>query len=82
MDLNLIIGVAGAAIVLIAFLLNESGKLNSEDFQYDLLNLIGSILLLIYAFNLNSLPFIIVNLIWGGFSLKDVIKYLATRNKK
>lgn len=72
MDPN-IFGTSGAVIVLAAFLLNQTKRLTTESFTYDFLNFIGSVVLLIYAITIASYPFVAINIIWGGFSLKDVI---------
>lgn len=76
MDIANIIGVIGAGIVLLAFLLIQSGKLLNTSVLYDFLNFVGSLFLLIYAVINNSVPFIFVNLVWSLFSLKDCILYL------
>ncbi len=78
MDLT-IVGIAGSALVLVAFLLNQSNRLKNSSVVYDFLNFLGSLLLLIYAIYTNSLPFIIVNIVWGLFSLKDCLLYLLKR---
>ncbi len=77
--MELLIGIIGMCFLLIAFLLNQIGKWDVDDLQYDLFNALGSILLLIYAYMLNSIPFIIVNLVWALFSVKDV--FLDLRRK-
>lgn len=74
-DLTTIVGVFGASIILIVFVLNQINKLKNDSFLYDFLNLIGSILLMIYAILLTSYPFLILNLVWALVSLKDVVKY-------
>lgn len=83
-DLTTIVGVFGASIILIVFVLNQINKLKNDSFLYDFLNLIGSILLMIYAILLTSYPFLILNLVWALVSLKDVVKYFFkhTRRKK
>jgi lipid-A-disaccharide synthase-like uncharacterized protein len=67
------IGILGSAIVLLGFILNQFNKLSSNSFWYDLINFIGSVLLLIYAIDGKAYPFIVVNSVWGLFSLKDVV---------
>jgi hypothetical protein len=69
----LIIGIIGGSIILIAFLLNQIGKLKREFFIYDFLNFIGALLLSIYAYLIESYPFMVLNGIWTIFSLKDSI---------
>ena len=75
-----IIGIIGASIILILFLLNEFNKIKNDDFWYDFGNFIGSALLVIYSYLLGSIPFIILNFIWAFFSLKDVLSY-SRKNK-
>jgi hypothetical protein len=75
MDLTFVGGI-GAFLVLLAFLLNQTNKLSNSAFQYDLINFLGSLFLFLYAVSTQSLPFIVVNLVWGLFSLKDCIKFL------
>lgn len=72
-DKYLILGVIGAGLILLAFTMNEFNKWNSKDLIYDYTNLIGSILLLIYAISDVVWPFIILNSVWAIVSLKDII---------
>lgn len=74
MDVTTGIGVLGATIILIFFLLNQMGKIDRDDFVYDLGNFIGSAILLYYSYLLGSIPFMILNLVWGGYSLRDVVR--------
>jgi lipid-A-disaccharide synthase-like uncharacterized protein len=64
-----IIGIAGAMIVLIGFLSRDSKKYGVGTIPYLFANFIGSVFLIIYAIILNSLPFIILNTVWGLDSL-------------
>lgn len=75
--MNTLIGSIGAAIILIAFILNQFHIWKDTDFKYDLLNFLGSVLLVVYAILLKSYPFLILNTIWGLVSLKDVLKRIA-----
>lgn len=70
-----LVGIAGAVIVLIAFVLNQQNRWQNTDIKYDLANCIGSVLLFAYALLISSLPFFIINLIWAGLSFKDVVSY-------
>jgi nicotinamide riboside transporter PnuC len=69
------IGIIGATIILVLFLLNQFNKLKNNNIWYDGGNFVGSVLLAIYAVLLNSTPFLILNFIWAVFSLRDVVKY-------
>jgi hypothetical protein len=64
MDFALLICLAGMAIVLTAFILNVLHKLKASDHSYLILNIVGSLLLIWYAALLQSLPFLILNVIW------------------
>lgn len=67
------VGVVGATLVLIGFILVQTHRLRDEDIRYDLLNALGSALLLWYAYLLSSYPFMILNSVWLLVSLKDVV---------
>ncbi len=83
MDTPLLVGSLGGLIILILFLLNQGNKLKNDNIYYDLFNFIGSLLLILYALMINSIPFIILNIVWAGYSLKDVIsKLLKQKNIK
>lgn len=68
-----IIGIIGATIILICFLLNQFHKLSRDSFLYDLCNFIGSAILIYYAYLIWSVPFMVLNGVWAAVSLKDVI---------
>lgn len=75
MDLNLteILGITGAALVLVAFAMNQSNKWTNDSYNYDLTNFIGSAMLLLYGLILETYPFVALNAIWALFSLKDLL---------
>jgi hypothetical protein len=68
-----VIGSLGATIILVAFILNQLNKIKNDSLAYDLMNLIGSILLIWYAILLSSIPFLILNGVWAIISLKDIV---------
>ena len=73
------LGNIGVILIIVAFYLNVTEKIKSTDRSYNLLNLIGSILLLtslIYKPNLSN---IIIEIIWGGISLMGLYKYYFSR---
>jgi hypothetical protein len=71
--MTLIIGVAGAAITLVFFILEQLHIISNDSAWFDGGNFVGSALLVIYAYLLWSIPFLILNTIWAVFSLKDLI---------
>lgn len=72
-EINLVIGFFGMLLILIAFLMDQMHKWNSDNLIYDVFNFVGSFLLVYYAIILSSVPFLILNSIWAIFSLKDII---------
>jgi hypothetical protein len=74
MDTTTLIGILGATIILITFLLNQFGRLSAESRWYDGLNALGSLLLIVYAYILWSIPFMILNSVWFLVSLRDVMR--------
>lgn len=81
MDITTIIGISGAAIILVFFLLNQTHKISSNSLPYDIANFIGAFLLVIYAVLLSSLPFAILNGAWALFSLRDIFFDLKNSKK-
>ncbi len=73
MDPTTLIGIVGAFLILVAFILNQIHKWDEDDLIYDFINFAGSLFLIIYSVLLKSFPFIILNFVWGLFSLKDII---------
>lgn len=70
------IGSLGAGLILIAFVLGQLHIWKDTYFVYDLLNTVGSVLLLIYAWIGFSWPFLILNFVWAVVSLKDCVRDL------
>ena len=68
------IGTLGATLILIAFVLNQQHIWKDTEARYDLMNLLGSLLLVVYAYLLMSWPFIILNAVWLLVSLYDILK--------
>ena len=79
MDTTLIIGVSGAALILIAFIMEQTHRWKDTDLIYDAVNFIGAVLLIIYAMMLASYPFIILNAVWAAVSLRDIFSDLKRK---
>lgn len=75
MTFSFIVGIIGMLFILVAFILDEFyKKFNQNTIQYNVFNLIGSALLTYYAFSLNSLPFIILNLAWFAAAAVKLVR--------
>jgi hypothetical protein len=67
------IGILGAAIILLCFILNQVHVWKDTDFKYDLMNFIGSALLVVYGLMIHGYPFVALNGVWAIVSLRDII---------
>lgn len=79
--MELLIGISGAVLILLSFLLVQTNKLDPEDLIYEVINFIGSILLIIYSVNGRAYPFIILNTVLAIASLYGIINYFYKKSK-
>lgn len=68
------VGIIGTSVILLAFFLNQIGTWSKDDYVYDVVNALGSGVLLVYAWFLGSVPFLVLNTVWFLVSIKDVLK--------
>lgn len=73
MDLYLTLGIAGMGMILIGFLLINRHVLTADSLSYDVLNFVGSTLLVISAIPDRAWPFLILNSVFALYSLKDIL---------
>ena len=76
------IGFVGVFQILIAYILNVNGKLESSSISFILLNLIGATLACLASILMNYIPFIILEGVWTIVSLISLIKYKKWQEKK
>jgi len=79
MDFQTLIGASGACLILIAFIFEQTHRWKDTDVKYDLVNLVGSGLLVTYAVLLESYPFLVLNGVWALVSLRDLISDLRKK---
>lgn len=73
--MSLAAGIVGVACILIAFLLDEFyKKVNAETVPYNLINILGSGLLVYYAYTLQSWPFVALNAVWLVAAVVKLVK--------
>ncbi len=77
MDASSIIGSAGVSLLLLAFVLNITNKLNSEATAYLVLNVLGALLAGISSYLISFWPFVILEGVWMFASLVPLIKKLV-----
>lgn len=80
-DPFLILGIIGMASILFAFLMTQLHAWTQDQMRYDIVNFVGSALLLIYALDARAWPFVILNGIWAAYSLKDALKDIGKRDR-
>ncbi len=74
MGVSSIIGSAGVSLLLLAFVLNITNKLNSESSAYLILNVLGALLAGISSYLISFWPFVILEGVWMLASLVPLIK--------
>ncbi|MDP3880743.1 MAG: hypothetical protein Q8Q32_00985 [bacterium] len=67
------IGIVGATIILIFFLLDQTHKVNVDSKLYDFFNFLGGGLLTLYGILIQAWPFVALNAVWPLFSLRDLL---------
>jgi len=82
MDAITFIGTIGATLILISFVMNQLHKWKDDYLVYDLLNMLGGSIMVIYAMMLQSWPFAALNIIWTALSLRDFFQDLDRNRKK
>ncbi|HEY6975398.1 MAG TPA: hypothetical protein VH396_03855 [Chitinophagaceae bacterium] len=76
------IGFAGVFILLIAFLLNLSGKIAKDGLPYIIMNVLGAALACLASWLIHYIPFVILEGIWTLVSLAALFNYFRKRNVK
>jgi len=72
-NINLIIGILGMILLLLAFALNLLKKVTEHSISYILLNIFGAGISFYYAYTLNAVPFIILEVVWALFAIYKLI---------
>jgi hypothetical protein len=76
-----LVGYSGAAVLVVAYFLNQRGALPSEDWRFPALNLLGSSALMISLIWEPNLPSVVIELFWAAISLYGVRKSLLRRKR-
>ncbi len=81
-DLSFAVGILGMFLILFGFFMTQSHRWSQDDLSYDVVNLIGSCLLIVYGVAGNAWPFVILNAVWALYSLKDVVQDTQKNRRK
>jgi hypothetical protein len=63
------IGIAGSALIVLAYFQNQRGRLRSDDWRFPALNLAGAALILFSLFFAWNLPSVVMEAFWLAISL-------------
>ncbi len=80
MEINDIIGSIGVTMMLAAYIMNLTDKVDDDDLRYILLNFFGGILACIASIMIKYIPFVILEGVWTLVSGWGIIDYIK-RNK-
>lgn len=76
------IGLLGGILLLVGFWRTSIGQWKTSSFWYELDNLTGCALLLIYAWHKHAYVNIILNVIWGVVAFRGLTSYAERRKYK
>ncbi len=63
-----LIGFAGVAVLVVAYLALQAGKIKGDDWRYPASNLAGALLILFSLYETPNIPSIAIELIWVSIS--------------
>ncbi len=69
-----IVGFAGTALVLGAYFLISTGRLQPQSYGYQGMNLVGAVLLTIYAIVLAAWAVLALNVVWSVIAVAALIR--------
>lgn len=73
------VGAIGVGILLIAFFLNVTKKVNQDSLVYILLNLSGAVIAGVASYMLHYMPFIVLEAVWSVVSVMALASYFRKR---
>jgi hypothetical protein len=77
-----ILGWSGAIAVLAAYALVSTRKLEGDAISYQLLNLVGAVLLIVNSFYHGAYPSVGVNVVWIGIAVFAISRKTALFTEK
>lgn len=73
------VGSLGVGIIILTYILLQSGKIKSENLFYSILNAAGASLIIISLIKDFNFPSFIVEFFWVLISIYGIVKYLLKR---
>lgn len=77
-----IIGLVGVCILLLAFFLNLTGKMDKDSLIYIVLNILGAGIACLASILINYMPFIILEGTWTLVSVWGLINYYKIKKAR
>jgi hypothetical protein len=77
-----VLGTLGVAVIVLAYVLLQLGRLRSEQLAYSLMNGVGAVLILVSLYYSFNLPSFIVEFFWLLISLFGIGKYLRQKHNR
>jgi hypothetical protein len=76
------IGAAGASLILFGFYRISVGRWTNKSFWYELDNIIGPLLVIIYSLHYHAYVSIVINLVWIVVAFRGLIPFAERYGKK
>ena len=76
-----VLGAIGTICVLLAYFLVSSRRINSESREFQLLNLVGAIMLAVYSLVLTAWSSVALNAIWAVIALFALWRIIRARGR-
>lgn len=73
------IGMVGATMILLAYVLLQNKKMTTDGIWYTLFNLIGSLLILFSLFFDFNLPSLFIEIVWITVSVMALVRYFLKK---
>jgi hypothetical protein len=75
-----VIGWAGSVLIVGAYALNLSGKIEATDLRYIWANIVGAVFFMVNSYSHGAMPSVVVNIIWIGFAINSIIQIRKRKN--
>jgi len=73
-DVYTVAGAIGSAIIIAAYLANQMEWMNARDWRYSVLNLVGSVLILISLYAYWNLAAAVIEAFWAAISIYGLLR--------
>lgn len=75
-----VVGIVGAALLLLAYFNNSSKRWTPNDLAYQMANLLGAVLICINTFHFNVYGPLILNILWAVIAINGIKAYYSQPN--